>query len=169
MNSEVDSILNDKTLRGVRLLRKTSLRNIALDMPYQFSGNPRKESIVRLAGTKYHWEHGHRTSMLHAVYFLRTDLGILDPRWKNPKNVLNHARAQINKAALKLYKLFKESIKKIIASIADPLEAVNYFLVDYVNESAETYKRFANPFPSPSMRQGQLQPKQRLIGKSRYF
>lgn len=167
MNSEVEATLNDRTLRGIRLLRKTSLRGLALDMPHTFSPDPVKQRIVRLAGTKYHWERGRRTSTLCAVYFLKTDLGILNPKWKDPKRLLIHARAQINRAALKLYKQYTNEQKRILASFSDPLDTVNYVVTDYIHESSVTYQRFANP--GPTIRQDQLAPKQRRVGKSKYF
>lgn len=166
MNSEIETILNDNSLRGIRLLRRTSLRGLALDMPHQFSRDPIKQRIVRLAGTKYHWERGKEISTLHAVYFL-VDEEVMFPRWKDPKDQMNHVRAQINKAALKLYKQCRNAFKKLMASFSDPMEAFNYVVTDFIHESSITYRRFT--IPVPPIRQDQLQPKQRKYGRSRYF
>src|SRR5437870_1421353 len=91
MNSEIDAMLSGNALRGVRLLRKAGFTYLAVLAVGPMSINPPKAFALFATGPnqRYH-------------VFFAADEDALHPRWKNPRALLNHTRAEINKVALRL-------------------------------------------------------------------
>lgn len=158
--SEINEILHDKRLRGVRLLRKAGFTYLKVLAVGPMAINPPK--TFALVAT-------HNEKQRH-VYLAR-DEDVLHPRWKSLKDLQNHLRSKINKAALRLYKQYREEQRKYWESPEGRARAKAAFqalcdeslrlsgpiIKNYIDRSAETYRRFA----APPIKHG--------IGKSKYF
>ena len=149
--TETDEILSDMTLRGIRLLRKTGFTYLEVLAIGPMSINPPKVFALFATGLnqRYH-------------VFFAADQDVLHRRWRNPKDLLNHIRAKINKAALRLYKRWREADRRFWAEYwASPegiarktendrmmrevyLPAINVAVTEFIDRSSETYKRFSS-------------------------